>query len=201
MIRMSCIPAVSWPLDRRDNLHYRCMLLCMLVDANSRPTHRHADPHVSPPPLCSASILCTGQRDEVWLAPSAGPYVVPFDGKESAVTNAVSQVLSQYTTNVTVLSYTVGAPVPYGPSAAPSGSPEVSTSSSGVRRSMLAADSRRANLKQMPSAHSPPSPRHALPEDASPEEARNNPATCGLCCRSAQRLNSRKQPMHSAINL
>ena len=81
--------------------------------------------------------------------------MVPFDGKETAVTNAVGQVLAQYTTNVTVLSYTVGAPVPYGPSAAPAGSPQVSTSSSGVRRSMLATDSRcsfesNASVRQLP---------------------------------------------------
>ena len=55
--------------------------------------------------------------------------------------NAISQVLEQYTDNVTVLSYTVGAPVAYGPSAAPSQS-AVSSSSAGTRRSMLTADSR-----------------------------------------------------------
>ena len=71
----------------------------------------------------------------------AGPYVVPFDGKETAVTNAISQVLAQYTKNVTVLSYSVGAPIAYGPSAAPSSS-AVSSSSAGTRRSMLTADSR-----------------------------------------------------------
>ena len=66
--------------------------------------------------------------------------MVPFDGKESAVTNAIAQVLSEYTKNVTVLSYTVGAPVAYGPSAAPSSSTTVSSSSAGTRRRLLTAD-------------------------------------------------------------
>ncbi len=71
----------------------------------------------------------------------AGPYVVPFDGKESAVMNAIAQVLSEYTKNVTVLSYTVGAPVAYGPSAAPS-SAQVSSSSAGTRRRLRTTDGR-----------------------------------------------------------
>lgn len=49
----------------------------------------------------------------------AGPYVVPFDGKESAVINSVLTVLKPYTSNVTVLSYTVGAPLADTPAAAP----------------------------------------------------------------------------------
>lgn len=48
----------------------------------------------------------------------AGPYVVPFDGKETAVVNAVLSTLQAYTTNVSVLSYTVGAPLPDTPAAA-----------------------------------------------------------------------------------
>ncbi len=53
--------------------------------------------------------------------------------------NAIAQVLSEYTKNVTVLSYTVGAPVAYGPSAAPS-SAQVSSSSTGTRRRLLTTD-------------------------------------------------------------
>ena len=37
--------------------------------------------------------------------------MVPFDGKEAAVVNAVVSTLRAYTTNVSVLSYTVGAPL------------------------------------------------------------------------------------------
>ena len=48
--------------------------------------------------------------------------MVPFDGKESAVTNAVLTVLAPYTNNVTVLSYTVGAPIGDSPAPAPASS-------------------------------------------------------------------------------
>ena len=90
--------------------------------------------------IASTSLLTMSSSGRLCRA---GPYVVPFDGKESAVTNTIAQVLAEYTKNVTVLSYTVGAPVAYGPTAAPSSSSSstaVSSSSAGTRRRLLTAD-------------------------------------------------------------
>ena len=49
--------------------------------------------------------------------------MVPFDGKETAVVNAVLTVLKPYTSNVTVLSYSVGVPISDTPAVPPAAAP------------------------------------------------------------------------------